>query len=101
MFHHAVSQTAPPPPPRPHEPRPSRETQTRRTAAHGSQTPREAALQMPRRGLVLDASHDRAVAAGAPTQTPCRLCSNGSVVLLLCWLAGLALYSHGRAAWYC
>jgi len=67
VFHHAVSQTAAAAAPPPRAPRPSRETQTRRTAAHGSQTPREAALQMPRRGVVLDASRDRAVSAGAPT----------------------------------
>ncbi|KAK9844098.1 hypothetical protein WJX81_004413 [Elliptochloris bilobata] len=65
VFHHAVSQTAAPASPAAAAPVLSRETQTLRTAAHGCQTRRHAAVQMARRGIVLDASHDRVLTPGA------------------------------------
>ena len=65
VIHHAGSQTAAAAPAAAAPPQRSCETQTLRTATGRTQTSRDKAVQMARRGIVLDTSRDRTLVLGA------------------------------------
>lgn len=71
VYHNADCQTPRSTAPVDAPPALSRETQTLRTAAHACQAPRHVAVQMARRGLVLDASRDRVLRPGALLLAAC------------------------------